>query len=187
MFRRARPRLACWFFLLPLLLGLRATAFAQTDLTIYDEALAPGWQNWSWATVDHGEHGANANTGAVSIAVTPAALLGALSALCRRARRHSRLSESHFLCPRRNRRRADLPGPAMVSDVAQAGCARSPLAAGTWQKITVPLATSASTTAPMSMASGSRRSRASMRPPSTSTPSCWSPAFRPHRRRRSTA
>ena len=48
---------------------LASTAFAQTDLTIYDEGLAPGWQNWSWATVDTAST-ANANTGAVSIAVT---------------------------------------------------------------------------------------------------------------------
>ena len=67
----SRARLACWFFLLPLLLGLRATAFAQTDLTIYDEALAPGWQNWSWATNDLAST-AHANTGSVSAAVTPA-------------------------------------------------------------------------------------------------------------------
>ena len=53
----SRARLVCWLFLLPLLLGLRGTAFAQTDLTIYDEALAPGWQDWSWATRRYREHG----------------------------------------------------------------------------------------------------------------------------------
>ena len=68
----SRARLLCWFFLLPLLLGLRTTAFAQTDVTIYDEGLAPGWQNWSWASVDFAST-ANAYTGNVSIAVTPAA------------------------------------------------------------------------------------------------------------------
>ncbi|MES1263300.1 MAG: hypothetical protein ABUL69_03015, partial [Peristeroidobacter soli] len=66
----ARPRLAFWLMLLPFLLALRGTAFAATDQTIYDEALAPGWQNWSWASVDLAST-ANANTGAVSIAVTP--------------------------------------------------------------------------------------------------------------------
>ena len=66
---RASSRVRFWFLLLPLLLGLQSPAFAQTDFTIYDEALASGWQNWSWATVDTASS-AYANTGAVSIAVT---------------------------------------------------------------------------------------------------------------------
>ncbi|MES1263287.1 MAG: hypothetical protein ABUL69_02950, partial [Peristeroidobacter soli] len=53
------------------LLAMCSVASAQTDVTIYDEALAPGWQNWSWASVDTAS-AANANTGAVSIAVTAA-------------------------------------------------------------------------------------------------------------------
>ena len=65
----ARKHLGFWFLLLPLLLALRGTAFAQTDVTVYDEGLALGWQNWSWAQVDLAS-GANANTGAVSAAVT---------------------------------------------------------------------------------------------------------------------
>lgn len=44
-----RSRLVSWIVLLPLLLGLQVTAFGATDLTIYDEALASGWENWSWA------------------------------------------------------------------------------------------------------------------------------------------
>src|SRR3954464_13504706 len=68
----SRYSLVSWIVLLPLLLGLRATAFAATDRVIYDEALAGGWQNWSWATVDLAST-ANAHSGTVSIAVTPAA------------------------------------------------------------------------------------------------------------------
>ena len=68
----ARLRAWCWVVLLPLLFAARGTAFAATDRVIYDEALAAGWQNWSWATVDMGST-ANAHSGAVSIAVTPAA------------------------------------------------------------------------------------------------------------------
>ncbi len=71
MFRLRVHVYAFWFLLLPFVLGLRSTAFAQTDFTIYDEALAPGWQNWSWATVDLAST-AQANTGTVSVAVTPA-------------------------------------------------------------------------------------------------------------------
>ena len=51
--------------LLVCLLGLQGAAFAQTDVTIYDETLAPGWQSWSWAMVDLASS-AQANTGAVS-------------------------------------------------------------------------------------------------------------------------
>ena len=68
----ARSRLAFWFFLLPLLLVVRVTAFAAIVQTLYDEALAPGWQNWSWAAVDMAST-ASVHTGTVSIAVTPTA------------------------------------------------------------------------------------------------------------------
>ena len=68
---RACPRLHFWLFALLCLLALRGPALAQTDVTIYDEALAPGWQSWSWATVDLAST-ANANTGSVSIAVNAA-------------------------------------------------------------------------------------------------------------------
>jgi hypothetical protein len=68
----ARSRFAFWFFLLPLLLVLRGTAFAAVDKTLYDEALAPGWQNWSWAAVDMASTAAW-HSGTVSIAVTPTA------------------------------------------------------------------------------------------------------------------
>ena len=44
----ARSRLSYWVLLMAmLLLGLRGAAFGATDLTIYDDTLAPGWQNWS--------------------------------------------------------------------------------------------------------------------------------------------
>ena len=33
-------------------LGLPGLARAQSDQTVYAEALANGWQNWSWATVN---------------------------------------------------------------------------------------------------------------------------------------
>jgi|GEM_PF-945928 len=51
---------ALFLFLIPL---------ARADLTIYDDALASGWQNWSWATVDMASTAA-AHTGTKSVAVT---------------------------------------------------------------------------------------------------------------------
>ena len=105
----ARQRLLAWIVLLPVLLGLQATAFGATDQTIYDEALAPGWENWSWAANDLAST-AQANTGVVSVGRHASALLSALSAFRRRAGRHQRLSEPHVLCSRWNHRRTDLPG-----------------------------------------------------------------------------
>src|SRR5262245_17869373 len=65
----ARSRVFHWLFLLTLLVvAARGTAFGATDITIYDEALAPGWQHWSWAETDLASSAA-ANTGAVSAAV----------------------------------------------------------------------------------------------------------------------
>lgn len=53
-------------------LGLRATA-GGPDYTIYDENLAPGWNNWSsWAPNDLGSS-AQVHSGSKSISVTPGA------------------------------------------------------------------------------------------------------------------
>ena len=135
----ARPRLAFWLILLPFLLALRGTAFAATDQTIYDEALAPGWQNWSWASVDFAST-ANANTGSVSIAVTPTAW----SALYLRSAdapvdTHGYLNFSFYV------HGGTVGGQtiqvaAVVNDVAQPAVRVASPTAGAWQKITVPLA-----------------------------------------------
>jgi len=136
---RASSRLRFWFLLLPLLLGLQNPAFAQTDFTIYDEALASGWQNWSWATVDTAS-GAYANTGAVSIAVTapPYSALYLRSAAAP-VDTHGYVNLTFFA-------HGGTAGgqvfqvQAIVGDTPQAAVPVNALAAGAWQKITVPLA-----------------------------------------------
>src|SRR5688572_4568905 len=135
----ARSRLASWFFLLPLMLVLRGTAFGATDQTLYDEALAPGWQNWSWATVDLAST-ANANTGAVSIAVTAPAW----SALYLRSAdapvdTHGYLNLS-FYVHGGTAGGQTIQVVAVVNDVPQPGVRVASPTAGAWQKITVPLA-----------------------------------------------
>jgi hypothetical protein len=136
---RAYSRLVFWILLLPFLLALRGTAFAVTDQTIYDEALGSGWQNWSWATVDLAST-ANANTGAVSIAVTPAAW----SALYLRSAdapvdTNGYLNLS-FYVHGGTAGGQTIQVVAVVNEVAQPGVRVASPTAGSWQKITVPLA-----------------------------------------------
>lgn len=50
-------------------LAFGTLARAQTDLVIYDDTLASGWQNWSWASVNTNSS-AVVHTGSSSIAVT---------------------------------------------------------------------------------------------------------------------
>jgi alpha-N-arabinofuranosidase len=138
-FPALRSRLA-WFALLPFMLALQGAAFAQTDLTIYDEALAPGWQNWSWATNDTAST-ANAHTGSVSIAVTPSAW----SALYLRSAdaaldTHGYLNISFWVHGGTTGGQT-IQVVAVVNDAPQPGVRVATPTAGTWQKITVPLAT----------------------------------------------
>ncbi|HEY2107573.1 MAG TPA: hypothetical protein VGH29_17365, partial [Candidatus Binataceae bacterium] len=46
-----------------------ATAWAQSDQSVYTDALVNGWQNWSWAAVNLG-NGAPLQSGTASIAVS---------------------------------------------------------------------------------------------------------------------
>jgi hypothetical protein len=131
-------RLWFWALLLPMLLGWRGTAYAQTDLTIYDEALAPGWQNWSWATVDTAST-ANAHTGSVAIAVTPAAW----SALYLRSADAPLDTNGYlnftFWVHGGATGGQTIQVVAVVNDVPQPAVRVATPVAGAWQKITVPL------------------------------------------------
>jgi alpha-L-arabinofuranosidase len=62
-------RLPVWTAMLVLALVFRISAFAQTDMTVYDDSLENNWQNWSWATVDFAST-ALVHSGTNSIAVT---------------------------------------------------------------------------------------------------------------------
>ena len=134
-----RSRKLCWVLLLPLLLALRGTAFAATDRVIYDEALAGGWQNWSWATVDMAS-GAHAHGGSVSIAVTPAAW----SALYLRSAdapvdTHGYLNFTFWVHGGATGGQT-LQVVAVINDAPQPGVRVASPAAGAWQKVSVPLA-----------------------------------------------
>ena len=135
----SRSRLFGWVLLLPLLFALRTTAFAATDLTIYDESLASGWQNWSWATVDTASV-ANANTGAVSIAVTAPAW----SALYLRSADAPLDTNGYlnftFYVHGGTTGGQTIQVVAVIGETPQPGVRVASPAAGTWQKVTVPLA-----------------------------------------------
>jgi alpha-L-arabinofuranosidase len=123
---------------LPLLL-LANAALAQADRTIYDEALAPGWQNWSWATNDPASS-AQAHTGAVSIAVTPSAW----SALYLRSA-DAPVDTNGYLNLTFWVHGGETGGQtiqvvAVVNDVSQPGVRIATPAAGAWQRVIVPLA-----------------------------------------------
>src|SRR5262245_14778686 len=134
----ARLRRWCWIVLLPVLLGLRGTAFAAADFTIYDEGLASGWQNWSWASTDLASTAA-ANTGAVSAAVTSSPY----SALYLRSA-DAPLDTNGYLNLTFYVNGGATGGQvvqvqAIIGDTPQAGLRLDPLPANTWTKITVPL------------------------------------------------
>ena len=121
------------------LLGLQASAFAQTDVTIYDEALAPGWQNWSWATVDTAST-ANANTGAVSIAVTAAPYTALYLRSAAAPIDTNGYLNLTFYVHGGTAGGQVVQVQAIIGDTAQAAVRLNAFAAGTWQKVTVPLA-----------------------------------------------
>src|SRR5262245_61848443 len=134
----ARLRRWCWIVLLPVLIGLRGTAFAAVDQTIYDEALAPGWQNWSWAAVDMASP-AQANTGAVSIAVTPTAWSALyLSHPDSGVDTNGYLNFSFYVHGGATGGQT-IQVAALINGAAQPAVRVASPAAGTWQKITVPL------------------------------------------------
>ena len=117
-------------------LGFGGAAYAQTDLTVYDEALAADWQDWSWATVDLGST-ANAHTGTTSIAVTPSAW----SALWLR---HEPFDSTGYgtLTFWIHGGTAGLERLFVVptlDDAGQPGMSIGPIAADTWQRISIPL------------------------------------------------
>ncbi|MGC4072796.1 MAG: alpha-L-arabinofuranosidase [Nibricoccus sp.] len=114
-----------------------ASLKAQADQIIYDESLNPAWQNWSWAAVDTASTAA-AHAGSTSIAVTPSAW-SALSL------RHEPFDTSgygkiEFWINGGSAGLTQLFVVATLNDVNQPGVTIGPIAANTWQHISVPLA-----------------------------------------------
>jgi alpha-N-arabinofuranosidase len=69
MIRRHLSLSCC--FVLAAGFGLRDTAFAQNELSVYDDALLSAWENWSWAGVNFAST-AVVHSGSTSIAVDAA-------------------------------------------------------------------------------------------------------------------
>jgi alpha-N-arabinofuranosidase len=115
---------------------LRTLSFAQTDLTIYDDALVNGWQNWSWAATDTAST-AVVHSGTHSIAITASAW----SALYL----HHDPIDTHGYSNLVLWLNGGASGgqilriSALLSDSAQNGATVGPLAANTWQQIVLPL------------------------------------------------
>ena len=136
-----RLRFAQWLLLLPfLLLGLHGTASAQANLTIYDEALAAGWQNWSWAENNLSSADVTANTGAVSASV----IADPFEALYLRSA-DSPVNTTGYLNFTFYVHGGTAGGQviqvqAIVSDTPQAAVRVGPIAAGEWTRVTIPLA-----------------------------------------------
>lgn len=118
--------------------GLRDTAYAQTELSVYDDALGSSWENWSWASVDFAST-AVVHSGSTSIAVNA----GPWTAL---SLRHVAFDTTGFGNvtfwinggPSGGQR---LHVTATLNDSGQSfGVDIPALAAGTWQQISIPLA-----------------------------------------------
>jgi hypothetical protein len=133
--------LLVWLVLLPLTLGFGASARAQTDSTIYDDALQNNWGNWGWASTIDTASTAYVHTGSTSIAVTALAW--------------EALQLGHnYPAPFDTTGYGNLTfwingGPvggqmlqvyASVNYAGQSAVPIGPIAANTWQKITIPLA-----------------------------------------------
>jgi len=111
-------------------------AQAQTDITVYDDALGGGWQNWSWASVDMAST-TTIHNDSDSIAVTA----GAWTAL---SLRHDPFNTTGYgnLTFWINGGASGIPRlivSATLNDVGQPGVPIGPIAANTWQQISIPL------------------------------------------------
>lgn len=134
----AKKIISCVVLLAVTLIGSRATIQAQTDQTVYDDSLENGWANWSWATVDLGST-ATVHSGSTAIAVTASAW-SALSL------RHDPFDTTGygnltFWINGGATGGQKLHVVATLNDAGQSsGVDIGPLAANTWQQITIPLA-----------------------------------------------
>lgn len=117
--------------------GLRDMAYAADELSVYSDGLGSAWENWSWASVDFAST-AVVHSGATSVAVTA----GPFTALWFR---HVAFDDTDYGNvsfwinggPVGGQR---LHVASTLSDAGQSGGFDiPPLAANTWQQVTIPL------------------------------------------------
>ena len=118
-------------------LAISGTAWAQTDQTVYTDALVNGWQNWSWATVNLGDNNP-VQSGTASIAVSA----GPYQALYLHhdAFDSSLYSSLVFWINGGSTGGQLLQVQAELNGSAQTVVTLPALAANSWQQITIPLA-----------------------------------------------
>jgi alpha-N-arabinofuranosidase len=135
---RVRPLLS-WCLLAAASLMLRTSGMAQTDLTIYDDALENGWQNWSWATTNL-SNTAPVHSGTYSIAVT-ASPYSALYVEHDAIDTHGYASFTFWINGGATGGQVLKASGLLNGSATSSTVAIGPLAANTWQQVTIPLST----------------------------------------------
>lgn len=111
---------------------------AHADIVIYDDALAPGWQNWSWAATD-AAHVDTVHSGAASLAVTPTAWSAAYLRSTAAPVDTQGLLNLTFWVNGGATGGQRLQVVAVVNDVAQPGIPIEALPPNGWQRVSIPL------------------------------------------------
>lgn len=111
---------------------------AQADVVVYDDALAPGWENWSWAVTDPA-HTGTVHSGSTSLAVTPTAWSSAYLRSAAAPLDTQGLLNVTFWVHGGATGGQQLRLVAVINDVAQPGIPIAALAPNVWQRISIPL------------------------------------------------
>jgi hypothetical protein len=111
---------------------------ARADVVIYDDALAPGWENWSWAATDPA-HTGTVHTGSTSIAVTATAWSAAYLRSAAAPVDTQGLLNVTFWVHGGATGGQRLQVVAVVNDVAQPAIPIAALAPDAWQRVSIPL------------------------------------------------
>src|SRR5271168_1596257 len=140
MLRTATLRLARSLpsILIPLFcfLALPALALAQSDQSVYTDALINGWQNWSWATVNlDNTSPVQSGTASISVSAGPYQALY----LHRNPFDSSLYADLVFWIDGGSTGGQLLQVQATLNGAAQTVYTLPPLAANTWQQVTIPL------------------------------------------------
>ncbi len=119
------------------ILGLSLSAWAQTDMIVYDDALQNGWANWGWADINYNQ-GSVVHSGSKAVSV----VMGAWEAvyIFHGAMDSRYYTDLTFWIHGGSTGGQQLQVVAMLNGVAQPGVDLPALVAGTWQQVTIPLA-----------------------------------------------